>query len=75
MKKFLKIRNILMLIVAPMVFIPLIFALLNPTPSEDDRRITYRIGKGAQILELQLIDHIIIGDNQYYSFKEQEQLI
>ena len=25
-----------MLIVAPMVFIPLIFALLNPTPSEDE---------------------------------------
>ena len=47
----------------------------DPTPSEDDRRITYRIGKGAQILELQLIDHIIIGDNQYYSFQEQEQLI
>ena len=47
----------------------------DPTPSEDDMRITYRIQKGAQILELQLIDHIIIGDNQYYSFKEHQQLI
>ena len=46
----------------------------DPTPSEDDMRITYRINKGAQILELQLIDHIIIGDNQYYSFKEHEQI-
>ena len=47
----------------------------DPTPSEDDVRITYRIGKGARILELQLVDHIIIGDNRYYSFKEHEQLI
>ena len=36
MKKFIKIRNILMIIVAPIVIIPLIFALLNPTPKEDD---------------------------------------
>lgn len=42
----------------------------EPTPSEDDIRITKRIEKGARILELQLVDHIIIGDNKYYSFKE-----
>ena len=46
----------------------------DATPSEDDMHITYRISKGAQILELQLVDHIIIGDNQYYSFKEHKQL-
>jgi len=47
----------------------------DPTPSKDDMQITYRVEKGAQILELQLVDHIIIGDNQYYSFKENKQLI
>ena len=47
----------------------------DPTPSKDDLKITYRIEKGAQILELQLVDHIIIGDNKYYSFKENKQLI
>ncbi|MBR2046919.1 MAG: DNA repair protein RadC [Agathobacter sp.] len=47
----------------------------DPFPSEDDMQITYRIGKGAQILELQLADHIIIGDNRYYSFKESGKLI
>lgn len=46
----------------------------DPTPSNDDVQITKRIEKGAQILELQFIDHIIIGDNQYYSFKENGQL-
>lgn len=46
----------------------------DPTPSEDDIRITTRIKKGAQILELELVDHIIIGDNKYYSFHENKQL-
>lgn len=46
----------------------------DPTPSNDDILITKRIEKGAQILELQLVDHIIIGDNRYYSFKENEIL-
>ena len=46
----------------------------DSTPSEDDIRITRRIQKGAQILELQLVDHIIIGDARYYSFKENDLL-
>lgn len=46
----------------------------DPTPSEDDISVTYRIEKGARILELQLVDHIIIGDKTYYSFKENGQL-
>lgn len=44
----------------------------DPFPSDDDIRITNRIEKGAQILQLELVDHIIIGDNNYYSFKENE---
>ena len=46
----------------------------DSTPSEDDIRITNRIEKGAQILELELVDHIIIGDNNYYSFHENKLL-
>ena len=44
----------------------------EPFPSEDDIRVTKRIEKGAQILQLELVDHIIIGDNTYFSFKENE---
>ena len=44
----------------------------DPSPSEDDIQITSRINKGAQILQLELVDHIIIGDNKYFSFKESE---
>lgn len=46
----------------------------DPSPSEDDIQITHRIEKGANLLELQLVDHIIIGDNKYYSFKENKQI-
>ena len=46
----------------------------DSTPSEDDMRITQRIHKGAQILQLELVDHIIIGDQNYFSFKENELL-
>ncbi len=46
----------------------------DPAPSLEDIQITRRIEKGAQILELKLVDHIIIGDKTYYSFKENEQL-
>lgn len=46
----------------------------DPTPSRDDVQITARIQKGAQILELELVDHIIIGDNKYYSFHENKQI-
>ena len=47
----------------------------DPKPSDEDISITHRIEKGARILELQLADHIIIGDNRYYSFKENGQII
>lgn len=47
----------------------------DPYPSEDDIRITHRIKNGATLLELELVDHIIIGDNQYYSFKEEGRML
>lgn len=42
----------------------------NPAPSKTDEEITERIAEGAKIIDLVLIDHIIIGDNKYISFKE-----
>lgn len=39
-------------------------------PSKVDRSVTKRISDAGEILGIQLLDHIIIGDNTYYSFKE-----
>ncbi|MBQ1490500.1 MAG: DNA repair protein RadC [Blautia sp.] len=43
----------------------------DPTPSESDIEITERLARNAKIIDLTLLDHIIIGDKRYFSFKEQ----
>lgn len=43
----------------------------DPSPSKADVIITEHIQKLGKQMELPLIDHIIIGDNKYISFKEQ----
>jgi DNA repair protein RadC len=42
----------------------------DPTPSREDRRLTCRLQETGKIMEVPLMDHIIIGDGIYYSFKE-----
>jgi DNA repair protein RadC len=47
----------------------------DPSPSEADLRLTRRINEASRILQLQLIDHVIIGSpaagrSSYFSFKE-----
>ena len=41
-------------------------------PSESDINITRNVSKVGKILEIQLVDHIIITDNGYYSFADEE---
>lgn len=42
----------------------------DPTPSRQDRNITDEIRQIGDMIDIPLIDHIIIGDNKYMSFKE-----
>lgn len=42
----------------------------DPTPSGMDKEITERICKAGQILGIQLIDHLIIGDLSFTSLRE-----
>ena len=42
-----------------------------PTPSQQDKRVTIQIKQCGELLGIQLSDHIIIGDNEYYSYREQ----
>lgn len=41
------------------------------TPSEDDIDLTLSMQKAADTVGLHLLDHIIIGNNDYYSFKSE----
>lgn len=42
----------------------------NPKPSEEDIKVTKRIKECGKLLDVPLMDHIIVGDNCYYSFHE-----
>lgn len=42
----------------------------DPTPSNDDIYSTKRIKEAGDLIGIKLLDHIIIGDNRYYSLKE-----
>lgn len=42
----------------------------DPIPSRQDMEITRRLYKTGELMEIPLIDHIIIGDKKYTSFRE-----
>lgn len=46
----------------------------DPTPSQNDIKSTARVKQAGQIIGIRLLDHIIIGDNTYYSLKELNQI-
>jgi DNA repair protein RadC len=43
----------------------------DPTPSKDDIDITKQLVKAGRLLEIELVDHIIIGVGRFVSLKEQ----
>ncbi len=43
----------------------------NPDPSEEDIRLTERVRRAGAMLGIELLDHIIIGDCQAVSMREQ----
>lgn len=47
----------------------------DPTPSQDDARLTVRLCAAADVLEIALLDHLIVGDaERYFSFRENGAL-
>lgn len=42
----------------------------NTNPSSQDDEVTFRLKKAGEIMEIRLLDHIIIGDNSYYSYSD-----
>jgi len=40
-------------------------------PSSEDINITKKIDEAGKLLEIELLDHIIIAQNKFYSFKEE----
>ena len=46
----------------------------DPTPSREDMLITKRILDAGALIGIELLDHIIIGNNCYVSFREEGML-
>lgn len=44
----------------------------DPTPSTNDILITKRVKEAGDLISIDLLDHIIIGNNCYISFSEQQ---
>lgn len=46
----------------------------DPTPSRDDFLLSQRLARGGSLLGVEVLDHIIIGGNSYYSFADSGRL-
>lgn len=46
----------------------------NIEPSNEDENVTSRLVKCGELIGIEVIDHIIIGDGIYYSFKENMKI-
>ena len=43
----------------------------DPAPSPEDRKLTRDLVWATRLMGIQVLDHIIIGNNRYYSFADQ----
>ena len=46
----------------------------DPYPSSEDRHLTRTLEEAGKTLGIPLMDHIVIGDGRYYSFREHGEL-
>lgn len=46
----------------------------NITPSREDRRLTSLVSKAAETMNIKLIDHVIIGAGDFYSFSDNGEI-
>ena len=42
----------------------------DPAPSREDKDCTQRLSHAGQILGIRVLDHIVLGHNDYYSFAD-----
>ena len=47
----------------------------NATPSPQDDRLTQAIQRACETLRIYLLDHLIITDGQYYSYREEGRIL
>lgn len=46
----------------------------DPTPSREDRAVTERLRMAGELLGIELLDHVVVGEASYFSFAEEATL-
>jgi DNA repair protein RadC len=46
----------------------------DPSPSREDIEFTRELCRAAKALQINMLDHLIIGNNRYYSFADEGKL-
>jgi DNA repair protein RadC len=46
----------------------------DPSPSLDDLDVTRRLVATGEVLGIPVLDHIVVGEGRYFSFKESGRL-
>ena len=46
----------------------------DPTPSSDDVTLTARLVEAGQLMGIEVVDHLVLADARYCSFKEMGRL-
>ena len=47
----------------------------NITPSTQDKKFTKELSDAGKLIEIKVLDHVIIGDDKYYSFSDENNLL
>lgn len=46
----------------------------NPKPSRDDDRLTEKMKKACDIMNIKFLDHVIVADGTYYSYNDEGRI-
>jgi len=46
----------------------------DPQPSAEDREVTRRLRQAGAFLGVELLDHLVVADSDYFSFRERQSL-
>jgi len=46
----------------------------DPSPSKEDKDFTNKLCQAGKVMDIDILDHIIIGDNAYYSFADKGEI-
>jgi DNA repair protein RadC len=47
----------------------------DPSPSDDDHALTTKLAQGGRILGIQVVDHLVVAEEGYFSFRQESGIL